>query len=188
MASTGLTAQAARATNLAGRWAAMYVAIWAITFAVAVTVAAIGKAATVFTVGLLGLTLSSAGTPAPSVERVLALAAHNIPIAAWPLWLSYAGACRSARARRVADLLVAVSILADVLPVGAAIGAYGGALAAYIPQLPLEWAGIAVGYAAWHVQRERPVGLRQRTGWLAVITVLMFGAAVLETFAVPHRW
>lgn len=187
MAATGLTARAPQSARCARQWAAMYAVIWTITLATAAVVAAIGTPTTAFTIRLLGLMLTPAGTPVPTSGRFLRLAAHNIPLAAWPLLLSYTGACHGARAGRVADLLVGASLLANVLPVGAAIGAYGGALVAYIPQLPLEWAGLAVGYAAWVAQRGRPVGVRERTGWLAVITVLMVGAAMLETLAVPHR-
>ena len=167
-------------------WAAMYAAIWTITLAAAV-VAAIGTATTAFTIRLLGLMLT------PPARRSQPLGGSW----GWRLTTSrspHGRCCSATRARatgRAPDASRtsswAASLLANVLPVGAAIGAYGGALVAYIPQLPLEWAGLAVGYAAWVAQRGRPVGVRERTGWLAVITVLMVGAAMLETLAVPHR-
>jgi hypothetical protein len=187
MAATELSSGSPRPTGTASQWAVVYGVIWAITLAGAIAVAAIGAPARAFTTGLLGLTLNPKATPAPTVGRVLALSAHNLALAAWPLLLSYAGACRRARGRMVADTAVGVSLLANVLPVGAALGAYGSALSAYVPQLPLEWAGLAVGYAAWCSQRRRTVSLRERARWLALITLLLISAAVLETIAVPHQ-
>ena len=114
------------------------------------------------------------------------LTAHNIPIAAWPLLLGLAGAQSSRRGRTAADTLVLACMLANVVPVGAALGAYGTALLPYVPQLPLEWAGLAAGYAGWLVQRRRPLTARARLAWLALICGLL-AAGVLETAAVPHR-
>ena len=78
-----------------------------------------------------------------------ALAAHNLPIAAWPLLLGVLGAHRhrlgpACHRRRSAGVHHR-----DTLPVGAALGAYGAALLPYLPHLPLEWAGLALGASAW---------------------------------------
>ena len=82
------------------------------------------------------------------------LAAHNIPIVAWPLLLGVLGAHRHRLARQSPTASAGV-LIANTLPVGAALGAYGAALLPYLPQLPLEWAGLALGASAWLVQRRR---------------------------------
>jgi hypothetical protein len=118
---------------------------------------------------------------------VVALAAHNFPIAAWPVLLGVLGAHQHRLGRQVADVAVLGSLLANTAPVGAAFGAYGAPLLVYVPQLPLEWAGLALGASAWVVQRRRPltVGEGLLLGGMTAIVVLC--AAVLETVAVPHR-
>jgi uncharacterized membrane protein len=125
--------------------------------------------------------------PPPDLAHVLALAAHNIPIAAWPLLLGVMGAHRHRLARKIADAVLAGCILANTVPVGAALGAYGPPLLPYIPQLPLEWAGLALGASAWLVQRRRALGVREGLLCLALIACVLLCAATLETVAVPHR-
>lgn len=135
----------------------------------------------------VGLRLQPARIPGVPLGHVLALAAHNIPIASWPLLLGVAGADRDRLTRRLSDCAVAVCVLVSTIPVGAALATYGGALIAYVPQLPLEWAGIALGAGAWLVQRQRPVSVWKRLLWFGVIAVVLTGAATLETTAVPQR-
>ncbi len=165
-------------------WLLAYSAVCGVTLTAAAAVALAGGALAASTRGMLGLAL----TPTPADPwHVLTLAAHNTPIAAWPLLLGLAGAARHARARRCRDLAVLACMAANVLPVGAALGAYGSALIPYIPQLPLEWAALAAGYASWIVQRKRALTGRERLLWLAAIATLVSVAATLETVAVPHR-
>ena len=76
---------------------------------------------------------------------------------------------------------------ANVLPVGAALGAYGPPLLAFIPQVPFEWAALALGASAWLMQRREPLAVREGLALFAVIGGLLLCAAVLETVAVPHR-
>jgi hypothetical protein len=78
-------------------------------------------------------------------------------------------------------------MVANALPVAAALGAYGAPLMPYIPQLPVEWAGLALGYSSWLVQRERPVSRRERLAWLTLTAAVLTVAAAVETVAVPHR-
>ena len=78
-------------------------------------------------------------------------------------------------------------MLANTLPVGAALGAYGTALLPYIPQLPLEWAGLAAGYAELAAKTSASDQHPRARGWLAIIGGLLLTAAVVETVAVPHR-
>jgi hypothetical protein len=164
-----------------------YAAVWVITLAAAAAVALAGPALAEPVRSLLGLGLAAQRNPPPHLGHIIALAAHNIPIAAWPLLLGLIGAGRQRLARHLADTVVLACILANAVPVGAALGAYGSAVIAYIPQLPLEWAGLALGYASWLVQRERELTAGERLAWLALIAAVMLLAGTLESLAVPHR-
>ena len=164
-----------------------YGALWGCTLTTAGAVALVGRPLSSATRKVLGLTLRASENPPPYLSHVLALAAHNIPIAAWPLLLGVAGVSRQRLAVRAADILVGASMLANTVPVGAALGAYGGTVIAYVPQLPLEWAGLAIGYGSWLVQRRRPMESRERLARLALIAATLLIAAMLETAAVPHR-
>ena len=136
---------------------------------------------------LLGLALSAPRNPPPHVGHVLALAAHNIPIASWPLLLGVLGAHRHRLATHVADGVLLACIIANTLPVGAALGAYGTALLAYHP-------AAASGVGRPGARRERVARAattsahRQRGDRVFVlIACVLLCAAALETVAVPHR-
>jgi hypothetical protein len=190
MAATELTRGGARRwlpAGLARMWLYAYAGVWLATLTAAALVAAVGRPLTVATRRLLGLALSAQRNPPPQVGHVLALAAHNIPIAAWPLLLGALGADRHRPARRIADGVVVVCLIANTLPVGAALGAYGMAVLAYIPQLPLEWGGLALGASGWLVQRRRALTGSEGIGMFVLIACVLLCAAVLETVAVPHR-
>ena len=70
---------------------------------------------------------------------------------------------------------------------GAALGAYGARLLPYIPQLPIEWAGLALGASAWLLQRRRALTVPEGLALLALTVCVLLCAAVIETVAVPHR-
>ena len=74
-----------------------------------------------------------------------------------------------------------------MIPVGAAIGAYGTPIVSYLPQLPLEWAVLALALAGYRHARpsERPGPLLALSS--AVIVVMITAAAAQETYATPHR-
>jgi hypothetical protein len=160
------------------------VALWAITLGAAALTAVLAEAQAR---GVMGLELNASRNPAPAIGGVLALAAHNLPICAWPLLLGSLALERGSRWRHVADVVVAACALANVLPVAAALGGYGWALFPYMPQLPLEWAALAVGYGSWTLEREYPLGRTERLRLLGVLSVLLLVAAALETCGVPHR-
>lgn len=173
--------------GLRGVWLRAYGAIWLATLAVAVLVAIAGTRLSVPVHQLLGLRLDPNRNPPPHIGHVLALAAHNIPIAAWPVLLGVMGAHRHRLARQVADTVLLACIIVNTLPVGAALGAYGPALLTYVPQLPLEWAGLALGASAWLIQRRRALTVPDGLAILALTFGVLLCAAVLETLAVPHR-
>ncbi len=136
---------------------------------------------------MLGLRLSPTTNSPPDLDRVLGLAAHNIPIVSWPLLLGGLGAHRTTAGRRAADCLVLACVAGNVVPVGAALGAYGSALVAYVPQLPLEWGALCIGADAWFAHRDRPIDASEALRRLALIVSLLSIAAVVETVAAPHR-
>ena len=163
-------------------WA--YLALWAITLAGA-TLSAVLAAGAVR--AAMGLTFEASRNPTPSLGRVLALWAHNLPICAWPLLLGSLGLAQRSPWRRAADILVSACALANALPVAAALGGYGGELVPYVPQLPLEWAALAVGYGSWLIERGSGLARGQRLALLGAAVLLLLAAAALETCAVPHR-
>jgi len=185
MAATELTQRSRvrprRMPSVIGR---VFLGLWGVTFAGAVLV---GLLAREQVREEMRLALSAAANPSPSIGHVLALAAHNLPICAWPLLLGALRLPEGSRWRRVADVLVIGCALANVVPVAAALGGYGLALLAFVPQLPLEWAALAVGYGSWACERKQPLAGRERLALALVLTVLLLAAAVLETYAVPHR-
>jgi hypothetical protein len=166
-------------------WLCVYAGVWVLTLVltVGVAVGAVGVRASVRHV--LGLSLKP--DPAPQFGHVLALAAHNIPIVSWPLLLGVMGAHRSRLGRSIADTTVAAFVFANTLPVGVALGAYGTVLVPYVPQLPLEWGGLALGACGWLAQRREALSVREGLGVFVLIVCVLVGAAVVETVAVPHR-
>lgn len=174
-------------TGSVGAWLRVYVGIWTATLAAAALVALAGQALALPTRHVLGLALTPERNPPPHLGHILALAAHNTPIAAWPVLLGLTGAAQHPLARRIADGLVLACILVDALPVGAALGAYGTPLIAYVPQLPLEWAAVALGASSWLLQRRHGLTGSARLASLVLIAGALLCAATLETAAVPHQ-
>jgi hypothetical protein len=188
MAATELTRGSAPrpASGLRRAWLDAYAAIWAATVAAAAVVVVLPPLR-LPTRRLLALRLRADQTPAPDLGHVLALAAHNFPIAAWPVLLGVLGAHRQPRSRHVADALLAGCVSVNVLPVGAAVGAYGPAVLPYLPQLPLEWAALALGASAWMLQRHRAIRVTEGLALAALTGAVLICAAAVETLAVPHQ-
>jgi hypothetical protein len=161
-----------------------YLTLWAITLAGAALAALLGRAPVRIA---MGLSLSASANPPPSLAHVLALAAHNLPICVWPLLLGSLRLSAGSLWRRVADIGVGACVLANMLPVAAALGGYGWELLPYVPQLPVEWAALAVGYGSWMLERRHGLVGSERLKLLGVVSVLLLMAAALETCAVPHR-
>lgn len=164
--------------------AGVYLRIWVLTLAGAALTALLARRQVR---GALRLALSAAANPAPSVAHALALGAHNLPICGWPLLLGSLRLAPTPGWRRAGDVLVLACALANVLPVAAALGGCGTALAPYVPQLPLEWGALAVGYGSWVLERDGPLSGRERLALGVVLASLLLAAAALETYAVPHR-
>jgi hypothetical protein len=168
-------------------WLAAYGATWVITLVSAALIAIDVARVDGPVRHLLGLSLDPLRNPPPNIGHVLMLWAHNLPLATWPLLLGVVTAHRQRLTRQIADTLIAAWLVANVLPVGAALGAYGLPLLAYIPQVPFEWAALALGASAWLMQRREPLTVREGLAMFALIAGLLLCAAVLETVAVPYR-
>ena len=76
---------------------------------------------------------------------------------------------------------------ASTVSVGLELGRWGARLVPYLPQLPLEWAALALAVHAWVIARPGHVTIRQLTPLAAIVLALLAGAAALETWATPHR-
>lgn len=180
MATAELSAAPARQA-LARVWLRCYFLTWLPTLVGAYAVAAIdAKTAT------RRVLLDPASTPPPGVDHALALLAHNLPIATWPILLGVTGAHRNSRGRRAADVLVLTTLVANTAPVGAALGAYGLELLPYLPHVPIEWAGLALGASAWAIQRRRAMTVLEGAAIGAGVAALLLVAAAVETWCVPH--
>jgi hypothetical protein len=162
-------------------------AAWLSTLACAACVALAGGSTQAWLRRLLGARLDPALNAPPALGHVLALAAHNLPITAWPILLGVVGVHRSAGWRLASDVLVGAALIANTAPVGAALAVYGSPLLAYLPQLPIEWAAVALGTSAWLIQRRRPLVLGEGIALFALTAAVVLCAAVVETVAVPHR-
>jgi hypothetical protein len=173
--------------GLPATWLHAYAVIWIATLAPAALVALVGQPLALPARHLLALALTAQRNPPPHVGHVLAVAAHNIPIASWPLLLGVLGAHHHRLATHIADGVLLACIIVNTLPVGAALGAYGGAVLPYLPHLPLEWGGLALGASAWLVQRRQALTVSEGIGLFLLIACVLLCAAVLESVGVPHR-
>lgn len=180
--ATGRTREPKLPPGLLTTWGALYALVWLSVPAVAALVA---LAAAAPARHLLDATLTP--DQAPSIGHALWLAGHNIPIAAWPLLLARLEAEQKTASKRAADALLTAALLVNTLQVAVAIGAYGAAVLPFLPQVPFEWAGLTLGASGWGCQRRAPTTRAQRVHAFVLVMALMLAAAVLETFAVPHR-
>ena len=167
-------------------WIGVLAGVWCATVAVAVAVAVLPGVASDGR-ALLGLHLSAAVNPVPSLGRVAAIAVHNVQVAGWPLLLPLLGVSQRRSVRLLADALVVGSLLVNAGLVGIALGGYQARLLAFVPQLPIEWAGLAIGPAAWCDARREPLQHRHLLASAAAMAVLLIAAAIVETWCVPHR-
>ncbi len=172
---------------LAGELAVAYATGWTLLLAVAGICATVPAARWLAHHELaLALHVRIAPAPAPTFRRAVGILVDNIRATGWPL-LAVLGAQTPWWLRRVTHGAVLASFAANLLPVAAALGVYREALVAYLPHLPLELDAITTGPTVWLLSTRRTITRRQLTQVaLSMLTALAF-AAVLETWAVPHR-
>lgn len=121
-----------------------------------------------------------------SLGDAIAILAGNLRVLAAPFVLAWLGFAHTRRARAFADLLVAAVVAVNTIRVGLALGRYGNALIAYVPQLPLEWLALALSASGWLAARRERLPARALT-WRALQTLAAAVlAAAVETLATPH--
>jgi hypothetical protein len=175
-------------TGLGSQIAAGYTLGWTVLLAVSAVCALVPAARwAAHDVLSLDLHVHIRPAPAPTVGAAVGLLVTNLRATCWPLVAATLGAGRSTRLRRVTHVAVAVSLAVNLLPVAAAVGVYRSQLVPYLPHLPLELYAITTGPTTWLICTRQALSRRQ----IAVIAVSMLlalaGAALLETWAVPHR-
>jgi hypothetical protein len=137
--------------------------------------------------GLLHLSLTATHNPPPSVPGVISIALNNMLHSVWPLSLGLLDAQRRRFTRALADAFVTANLAVPGLLVGTALAGYGTRALPYLPHVPVEFAGIAIGSAGWLVERHRSLALRERILYAGATVVLLLLAATIETYLVPHR-
>ena len=180
------TAASRRPAGAVRAWLVVLGWVWALTLVASLATATITPLAHA-TRELLELRLVAATNPPPSLGRVVAIAAHNIQTAGWPLLLPVLGAQRRAWSRTLADAAVIAGVVVNALLVGAALGSYQARLLPYLPQLPLEWGAVAIAPAQWWLSRRGNDGGSNRWSAAATLVLTLAAAALVETFCVPHR-
>jgi hypothetical protein len=84
------------------------------------------------------------------------------------------------------NVVIAACFTADVALGGLALGTDGMRALPYLPQWPLEWAGLALALAAWRRARSGRRDPLELTLLAIGTAVLLCVAALLETYAVPQ--
>lgn len=153
------------------------VLLWAATVAVVLVTAVLpGRASA--TRGAFGFQLDAA--PPGTWTDASSYFTANLRVIAALLLAAWARP-RSGPLRRPLDVLVATMAVVNTSFVGAAVGAYGFDLIPRLAHLPLEWAAVGVGLAAYG-WRGGTVSCATLLRVGLVATVLLAVAAVTEAF------
>jgi hypothetical protein len=135
--------------------------------------------------------LVGSARPHPTLTGSLADAAailqNNARVLSAPFLLVVLGFPESRLGRGAGDLIVTGLMVASTIPVGLELGRWQGRLLPYLPQLPLEWAALALAVHAWFIARAGHLTVRELPALAAVLLALLTCAACLETWATPHR-
>lgn len=155
-------------------------------------------AAAVFGLTALGTGLALfdpalAGTtrPHPTLTGSLGDAAsilqNNARLLAAPFLLAGLGFQRTPLGRRGGDAIMLALSAASTITVGLELGRWRERLLPYIPQLPIEWAALAVSLTAWLLIRTGQPQRTQITRLAILAAALAIVAASIETWCTPHR-
>ena len=153
--------------------------------------AVIGLAA--FGIGLALVDPALAGSTRPhatltgSIGDAGGILQDNARVLSVPFLLVLLDFPQSRLGRHAGDLIVTALTAASTIPVGLELGRWQGRLLPYLPQLPLEWAALALAVHAWVIARSGHLTIRQLGPLAAVVLALLTCAASLETWATPHR-
>ena len=125
--------------------------------------------------------------PRPTITAAAGLLANNVRCTCWPLLLLALGLSPLPWLRRLADIAVLGSVLANLVPAGVALATYGLPLVRFLPHLPFELWAIATGPGCWYLASRGRLHGRGLAVAVALIPAALTVAAVLETWGVPHR-
>ena len=145
-----------------------------------------GLTALGYVAGVLLPGLASSTAPHPALAGFATIVATNLRIVLAPFLLALLRVDRG-KTRTLGDLLIAGLTAASTINVGVELGRWQGQLLPYIPQLPIEFAALAVGVAAWLIIRagERPG--RMLVALSGACAALVGAAGAVETWWTPHR-
>ena len=108
-------------------------------------------------VAILDPELAGSTPPHPTLTGSLGDAVwvlqNNARVLAVPFLLVACGFPQRRLSRRAGDLIVPALVTASAIPVGLELGRWGARLVPYLPQLPVEWAALALSAHAWVVAR-----------------------------------
>jgi hypothetical protein len=150
-------------------------------------------AATAIGIGVALLDPQLAGSTPPhptltgSLGDALWVVQNNARVLAVPFLLVAFGFPERQLGRCAGDLIVSALVGASAIPVGLELGRWGPRLVPYLPQLPFEWAALALSVHAWVRARRGHPSIRQLAPLAATVLSLLAGAAALETWGTPHR-
>jgi hypothetical protein len=141
--------------------------------------------------GALDPALAGHTAPHPTLTGALsdaaAILANNARVLAAPFIAIALGFHQTGCGRRAGDVIGILVAATSTVPVGIALARWGTRLLPYIPQLPVEWAALAIAISAWLAARNGTVDLPATTRRVVATAVLLIVAASLETWCTPHR-
>jgi hypothetical protein len=151
-----------------------------------IALTAAGAAAAAIDPGLAATTAPHP-TLTGSLDDALGILQNNVRVLAVPYLLWLVGFPHSRVGRHAGDLLMVALLAGSGLPVGVELGRWRARLLPYVPQLPVEWAALAVAITAWLLIRTGAAEYRHIWVLAGVTAALLVLAAGLETWATPHR-
>ncbi len=178
--------RAAFARELWPAWVRAYAVLWGFTLGACLVVLVV-PGGPALARRVLPLTLDAAHNPPPSLAGVASITVNNTLRSVWPLALGLIDLQRWRVTRLLADGAVVGNLLVSGVLVGAAVGGYGVRVLAFLPHLPLEWGGLAVGAAGWVVERQRRLTGRERPAAALLTFSVVLIAATAEIYFVPHN-
>jgi len=117
--------------------------------------------------------------------QAVAIAAHNVALAAGPL-LAAANGPRLRAIQVGVEILLGALLITNSALIGLALGAYGGRLVGAVAvHLPLELAAFSLAGGTYLAAIARPLRRRTLTASAAGCAVLLATAAVAETYLPP---
>lgn len=162
--------------------------VWRSTATAGVLV--IGLTVLGFVLGLLAPGLAGSTRPHPAlsggVGEAASIAGTNARVLCAPFALCALGLASSPFGRRTGDLAMLALVALNTILVGLALGRWRAELLPYVPQLPVEWAALALATAAWLTGRHGQTSWRRLAALAGATSLLVAYAAALETWWTPH--